>query len=151
VGAQLTSRRRRATDAGRVGELNLGQLVRERAGRDTFAIGFTTYAGEVTAASSWGGPAERQRVRPALPGSWEALLHERGAARLVVDTATLPGERLQRAIGAVYEPETELLSHYAHARISRQFDALVHVDETQALEPLDMASEPAAAQAIPRT
>jgi erythromycin esterase-like protein len=136
----------RATDAGRVGEVNLGQLVRQRERRETFAIGFTTYAGEVTAASSWGGPAERKRVRPALSGSWEALLHERGADRLVLDPATLAGERLQRAIGAVYEPETELVSHYVHARIAEQFHAVVHIDETQALEPLDVTSEWAAAE-----
>ena len=123
----------RATETGREGELNLGQLVRERAGADALLVGFTTYAGTVTAASDWGGPAERMRVRPALAGSWEELLHARGAARLVLDAAELPGERLQRAIGAIYRPQAERVSHYLRARIAEQFDAIVHIDETHAL------------------
>jgi erythromycin esterase-like protein len=77
------------------------------------------------------------RVLPALAGSWEELLHARGAARLLLDTAELPGERLQRAIGAIYRPETERISHYVSARVAEQFDVLVHIDETNALAALD--------------
>jgi len=130
----------RATETHREGELSLGQLVRERAGAQTLIVGFTTYAGTVTAASEWGGEAERRRVRPALPGSWEELLHRQGAARLLLDTAELPGERLQRAIGAIYSPQTERVSHYLRARIAEQFDAVVHIDETRALRPLEVTS-----------
>ena len=126
----------RATEMGSLGELNLGQLVRERAGAGALLVGFTTYAGTVTAADEWGGPAQRMRVRPALQGSWEQLLHERGIGHALLDTSELPGERPQRAIGVIYRPETERVSHYVDARIAGQFDAVVHIDETCALEPL---------------
>jgi erythromycin esterase-like protein len=129
---------------GRSGELNLGQLVRERAGGDTVLVGFTTYAGTVSAASDWGGPAERKRVRPALPGSYEELLHRAGLPAFLLPlrdggpaSAVLRRERLERAIGVVYRPETERVSHYLHARLPDQFDAVVHLDETTALRPLD--------------
>jgi erythromycin esterase-like protein/predicted phosphoribosyltransferase len=131
----------RATELGQSGELNLGQLVRERAGGDALLIGFTTYSGTVTAASDWGAPAERKRVRRALPGSWEELLHQSDMARFLVDPARLRGRRLERAIGVVYRPETERASHYFHARVAEQFDALIHIDETRALEPLETTSE----------
>jgi erythromycin esterase-like protein len=131
----------RATDLSRLGELNLGQLVRERAGADTFSVGWTTYAGTVTAASSWGGEAERKRMLPALAGSWEDEFRRAGAGRVVIDPRAMHGERLQRAIGAVYEPETERMSHYMHARIAEQFDAVVHIDETRAVQPLELTSE----------
>ena len=68
----------RATEMARRGELNIGQLVRERHGRDAVLVGFTTYTGSVTAASGWGAAAERKRVRPAMPGSYEALFHAVG-------------------------------------------------------------------------
>jgi erythromycin esterase-like protein len=124
-------------------ELNLGQLVRERYGRDALAVGFTTYHGTVTAASDWDAPAERKRVRPALPGSYEALFHETGErrfllplrAREVVDA--LAGPRLERAIGVIYRPHTERVSHYFQARLPAQFDAVVHIDETRAVVPLE--------------
>jgi erythromycin esterase-like protein/predicted phosphoribosyltransferase len=132
----------RATELGQAGELNLGQLVRERAGADAaLLVGFSTYAGTVTAASQWGGPAERKRVRRALPGSWEELFHQSDLARFVIDPSTLQGRRLERAIGVVYMPETERASHYFHARIAEQFDAVVHIDETHAVEPLESTSE----------
>jgi erythromycin esterase-like protein len=131
----------RATELGQAGELNLGQLVRERAGEKALLVGFTTYSGTVTAASDWGGPAERKRVRRALPGSWEELLHHSDTARFLVDPASLRGRRLERAIGVVYRPETERVSHYFHARIADQFDAVIHIDETHALEPLETTSE----------
>ncbi len=133
----------RATEMGRRGELNLGQLARERWPGETFLLGFTTYAGTVTAASSWDAPAERKRVRPALPESFEALLHEAAEPRLLVDLSdgggveALRAARLERAIGVIYRPETERMSHYFEARIAGQFDALVHIDETRAVEPLE--------------
>jgi erythromycin esterase-like protein len=76
-----------------------------------------------------------------LPGSWEELLHERDLPRFWLDPANLPGRRLERAIGVVYRPETERISHYFHARLADQFDAVIHIDETHALEPLERTSE----------
>ena len=126
----------RATETDHVGELNLGQLLRERHGADVLLVGLTTFAGTVLAASDWGEPAERMGLLPALPGSWEELLHERGAARLLIASDELDGERLQRAVGVIYRPELELISHYLRARIAGQFDAVIHIDDTQALTPL---------------
>jgi erythromycin esterase-like protein len=131
----------RATEMGQRGELNLGQLVRTRHGGDALLVGLTTYAGTVTAASDCGRPAERRRVRRALPGSWEELFHEAGEPRVLIDPRRLHGVRLERAIGVVYRPETERISHYFLARLAAQFDALLHFDETTALEPLERTSE----------
>jgi erythromycin esterase-like protein/adenine/guanine phosphoribosyltransferase-like PRPP-binding protein len=131
----------RATELGQAGELNVGQLVRERHGADAVLVGFTTFTGTVTAASEWGGPAERKHVRPALAGSWEELLHERGVARFLLEPAAMGGRRLERAIGVIYRPETERHSHYFHARLALQFDAVIHIDETRALEPLERTSQ----------
>ena len=135
----------RATEMGRRGELNLGQLVNEAHGRDAVRIGFTTYTGSVTAASEWGEPAERKMVRPALGDSYEALFHDAALGNFYLDlrapTAAVTGlwepPRLERAIGVIYKPETERASHYFHARLPRQFDAIFHYDVTRALEPLE--------------
>jgi erythromycin esterase-like protein len=134
----------RATEMGRRGELNVGQLVRERYRRDAVLVGFTTHHGTVTAASDWGGPAERKRVRPALPGSYEATFHAAQLGRSLLtwresDSATeaLRDPGLERAIGVIYLPETERASHYFWARLPDQFDALLHFDETRAVEPLE--------------
>ena len=133
----------RATEMADHGELNLGQLVRERHGRDAVLVGFTTYTGTVTAASDWNAPAERKRVRPALPGSYEALFHAVGPPHFLLPLRdggsaadVLRQPRLERAIGVVYLPSSERLSHYFHARLPDQFDAVIHIDETRALEPL---------------
>jgi erythromycin esterase-like protein len=134
----------RATEMGQAGELNVGQLVREQYGQDTVLIGFSTYRGTVTAATEWDGPAERKRVRPALPDSYEALFHELDLGRFLIilregDAAITPlrRPRLERAIGVIYRPETERLSHYFSARLPEQFDAVLHCDETRAVEPLE--------------
>ena len=138
----------RATDMGDAGELNVGQLVRQRYGPDAVLVGLTTYRGTVTAASNWGAPAERKRVRPALSGSYEALFHDTGVPRFLLTlrdggkvVAALRERRLERAIGVIYLPETERLSHYFYARLPEQFDAVLHFDETQALEPLERTSQ----------
>jgi erythromycin esterase-like protein/predicted phosphoribosyltransferase len=131
----------RATEVGQAGQLNVGQLMRERHGGDTLLVGFTTYTGTVTAASDWDGPAERKHVRRALPGSWEQLFHEQGQPAFLLDTADIRGRRLERAIGVVYRPETERISHYFNARLADQFDAVIHLDETHALEPLERTSQ----------
>ncbi len=138
----------RATAMGERGELNLGQLLRERYGRDVVSVGFTTYAGTVTAASDWDQPAERKRVRPARPGSYEALFHALGAGRfllpLTAGSAAAPllrTARIERAIGVIYRPDTELQSHYFQSRLPDQFDAVLHFDETRAVTPLERTSE----------
>jgi erythromycin esterase-like protein len=131
----------RATELGQAGQLNVGQLVRERYGAQALLVGFTTYAGTVTAATAWGGAAERKEVRRALPGSWEELFHEQHSPAFTLDTSRLHGRRLERAIGVVYQPATERVSHYFNARLADQFDAVIHIDETTALEPLDNVSE----------
>ena len=134
----------RATQMGERGELNLGQLMRERHPRDAVLVGFTTYDGTVTAASSWGAPARRMRVRPAMAGSYEAVLHEAGMPAFMLCPlaagaagAALDDARLERAIGVIYRPETERQSHMFASRITRQFDAVIHIDRTRAVEPLE--------------
>lgn len=133
----------RATDMGESGELNLGQLARERYGQAAYLLGFSTYAGTVTAASDWGAPSERMAVRPGLPESYEAVFHAVEPANFVLwlhhEAAgqVLQTPRLQRAIGVIYRPQTERISHYFSARLPDQFDALIHLDQTSALEPLD--------------
>jgi erythromycin esterase-like protein len=134
----------RATEMGQSGEWNVGQLMRERHAGETALIGFSTYSGTVTAASDWGGLAQRKTVRPGLPDSYEALFHdvpqERFLLRLRDDrelAAALEAPRLQRAIGVIYLPETERISHYFHARLAQQFDAVIHIDATRAIEPLE--------------
>ncbi|MGH9458012.1 MAG: erythromycin esterase family protein [Thermoanaerobaculia bacterium] len=131
----------RATEMSRRGELNVGQLLREAHGEAVRNIGFTTYHGTVTAASDWDGPAERKQVRPGLAGSWEDLFHGVGGDFFLAMRDTTIGEleksRLERAIGVIYRPETERMSHYFHAAIARQFDAVIHLDRTRALEPLE--------------
>lgn len=144
----------RATEVGQLGEWNLGQLARERYGDATRLIGFSTYDGTVTAASDWGGRAERKQVRPALPESYEALFHEVGIARFLLDLRNdnpvrkaLMDRRLQRAIGVLYRPQTERQSHYFHAQLPQQFDAMIHVDRTTAVVPLEQVSKPTGGEA----
>ena len=133
----------RATAMGLRGELNVGQLARQQYGGDTALIGFTTFDGWVTAASGWGASTERKRVRPARPDSHEALLHSVGPPQFWLSTTDVPVHdvldqpRLERAIGVIYRPESELQSHYFEARLARQFDAVIHMDRTRALEPLE--------------
>ena len=133
-----------ATDRAQVGEWNVGQLTRERYGRDAVLVGFSTYTGTVTAASNWDADAERKRVNPGMSGSYEALFHAVGIPSFVLrlrdsdelaDALNTP--RLERAIGVIYRPRTERISHYFYARLADQFDALIHFDETRAVEPLE--------------
>jgi erythromycin esterase-like protein len=146
----------RATDMGRRGELNVGQLVRSQYGNKAVSIGFSTYTGTVAAASSWGGPAEMKRVRPGLEESYEALFHNVEQRRFMMlmgdDEATqiLQRPRLERAIGVIYLPETERVSHYFQARLPQQFDAMIHIDNSRAVEPLDQVQpEPAEPETFP--
>lgn len=138
----------RATDRAARGELNLGQLLRERYGREAVLVGFTTDHGTVTAASDWEGPAERKNVRPALPESYEAAFHASEIPRFLLtcgeripESDPLRGPMLERAIGVIYRPETERQSHYFNARLAQQFDAVLHFDETTAVEPLERTAQ----------
>jgi erythromycin esterase-like protein len=140
-----------ATEMGEQGETNVGALVGERWGDEACNIGFSTYTGTVTAATDWDGPAETKRVRPALPASYEELFHNVGGDFLLRMKDLTPDLRtrlcnplLQRAIGVIYRPDTERISHYFHARLPEQFDAMIHLDETTALIPLDRKPIPEA-------
>lgn len=126
-------------------ELNIGQLCRERFGRQAALIGFGTHSGSVMAASNWDEPAKVMAVRPSRPGSYEALCHETGLARFLVDLRPgaheplrrdLREPRLERYIGVIYRPETELMSHYARSSLPDQYDGFVWFDETRAVTPL---------------
>ncbi len=132
----------RATQMGVRGEWNVGQLAREQYCRDAVLVGSTTYDGTVTAAANWDAPVERKIVRPALPGSYEALFHDVSLERFMLDLRGSQAEglrepRLQRAIGVIYRPDTERGSHYIQACLPAQFDAVLHFDRTRAVEPLE--------------
>lgn len=135
----------RATEMGEKGEINLGQLVRQRYGRErSFLVGFTTHDGEVMAATEWDGPPEVKAVRPSLPNSFSRMFHDTGLGNftLLMRDGTpaalgLEERRLERAIGVLYRPETERASHYFEANLARQFDAVIHFDRTRAVQPLD--------------
>jgi protein-L-isoaspartate(D-aspartate) O-methyltransferase len=134
----------RYTEMGAVrDELNIGQLCRERFGDQAALIGFGTHTGTVAAASGWGGEMEVKRVRPSHRDSYERLCHDAGVRRFLLDLGSdsavqraLLKQRLERFIGVVYHPETELTSYYASASLPRQFDGFVWFDETSALTPL---------------
>jgi erythromycin esterase-like protein len=134
----------RATQFNERGELNVGQLVRQKHGDAAVLVGFTTFSGSVTAASEWDEPPQRKKVNPALPESYEALFHEPNIGRFFLNMRddgaiknSLREPRLERAIGVIYLPQTERFSHYFQAHLSDQFDAVLHFDETRAVEPLE--------------
>jgi len=131
-----------ATEMAMHGELNLGQLVRERFAERCYAIGFGTDRGTVAAATNWDGPMEVKEVRPAHPDSYEHLCHETGRAAFLLPLrqphalgmrAALLEPRLERAIGVIYRPDTELVSHYFQASLPMQFDEWIWIDETSAV------------------
>ena len=133
----------RATGASTRGELNIGQLVRQRHPDETLLIGFSTYNGMVTAAQDWEEPAEIMTVRDALPDSFEALFHRVTPHDFILNLRDkvevrklLVKPRISRFIGVIYRPDTERQSHYFDVTIPDQFDAVLHVDRTMALKPL---------------
>jgi erythromycin esterase-like protein len=138
-----------ATEVYSEGQTTLGTLARDLFPGKTRLIGMSTYTGTVTAASEWGGMAERKTVRPGLPNSVEELFHETDTGALYVkmrddgrpSAEPLDDVRLGRAIGVIYLPETERQSHYFHVRPADQFDAMIHIDNTRALEPLELSSQ----------
>lgn len=133
----------RATEMNERGEINLGQIVREQYDTTSYLLGFSTYHGTVRAAPDWDCESEIKKVLPALEGSYEDLFHAaskpnfflnlRGESHLI---RLLKQAELQRAIGVIYLPETERMSHYHFARLPYQFDGLIHIDKTNAVIPL---------------
>ena len=117
--------------------------MRQRHDGSSILVGFTTYTGTVLAAKEWGEPGSVRRVNPALPGSYSALFHAAGSGNFLLTLRgggaladALAQPRLERAIGVVYLPQAERQSHYFKARLSKQFDAVLHFDVTRAVEPL---------------
>nr|CAD6429078.1 protein-L-isoaspartate(D-aspartate) O-methyltransferase [Rhizobium sp. Q54] len=146
----------RATGMGRArGEINIGQLCRQRFGDDAALIGFGTHEGEVAAATDWDGDMEIKRIRPSLDGSYESLMHGTGLERFLLDLSRHPvlreelhTPRLERFIGVIYRPESERSSHYMEASLAQQFDAFVWFDRTTPVQPLS-ADDPH--QGVPET
>ena len=134
-----------ATEMGMHGEINLGQLARERFGDGAYIVGFGTDHGTVAAAANWDAPMRVMPVRPSHEDSYERLCHESGRGMFMLPLrnphfAPLRTEllhpRLERAIGVIYRPATELVSHYFQATLPAQFDEYIWIDETRAIEPL---------------
>jgi protein-L-isoaspartate(D-aspartate) O-methyltransferase len=137
-----------ATEMSSRGEYNIGQLCREEFGSDAYSIGFGMNSGTVAAASEWDGPMEIKAVRAAVRGSYERLCHEAGIARFLLRLRSpiapnlvegLSRPQLERAIGVIYRPETELQSHYFQADLPHQFDEYIWFDDTEAVSPLQTA------------
>ncbi|WP_370640167.1 erythromycin esterase family protein [Aurantimonas sp. HBX-1] len=149
----------RFTDMGAErGEINIGQLCRQAYGTDAALIGFGTHAGTVAAASEWDAPMEIKAVRPSRPDSYEALCHEAGEERFLLDLrqglrtdlrSALSQPRLERYIGVIYRPETERWSHYSFASLPDQYDAFVWFDETQAVVPVPTPVTPGEDETYP--
>jgi protein-L-isoaspartate(D-aspartate) O-methyltransferase len=147
-----------ATEMTTRGEWNVGQLVRESYGDDAFLIGFGTDHGTVAAAHEWDGPMERMAVRPSHRESYERICHDTEVPAFHLHLrqperpevrVELEEPRLERAIGVIYRPETELQSHYFQAVLPWQFDEYVWFDETSAVTPL--AAPPQREAGLPET
>jgi protein-L-isoaspartate(D-aspartate) O-methyltransferase len=148
-----------ATEMGRVrDEINIGQLCRESYGNEAALIGFGTDRGSVAAADDWDGPMKVKTVRPAHAQSYERLCRDAGISRFLLDLrdgeqeelrSVLMTARLERAIGVIYRPETELASHYFDAHLSNQFDGYVWFEETKAITPLSAGRQQGAPETYP--
>ena len=148
------------TDMGkRRGELNIGQLCKDRFDNRARLIGFGTHTGTVAAADDWDEPMKIKRVRPSLEGSYERMSHDSGMARFLLDLRAeeigrelkeaFGEERLERFIGVIYRPETERWSHYSECVLHKQFDAWVWFDETTAVTPLPGETRPGEEETYP--
>lgn len=135
-----------ATEMTRRGEHNIGQLCRAHFGSGSYHIGFGTNDGTVAAASNWDAPMQVMAVRPAHPQSYERMFHLTNAPGFLVPLhegghedlyERLVRPRLERAIGVIYRPESELASHYFEAVLPRQFDEYIWIDRTTAIKPFD--------------
>lgn len=138
----------KATEMGGRGEHNIGQLAKEEYGDEAYNIGFGTDHGTVAAASNWGGRMQFKEIRPSLDGSYERLMHQADVERFMLQLRDkskalikkLEGMHLERAIGVIYRPGTELQSHYFQASLPNQFDEYIWFDETEAVSPLQISS-----------
>jgi protein-L-isoaspartate(D-aspartate) O-methyltransferase len=135
-----------ATELGARGEINVGELCRRHFGDAAYAIGFGTDHGTVAAASDWNAPMEIKTVRPAHEESYERICHDSAVGRFFLALRgqgdvrrALMEPRLERAIGVIYRPETEMASHYFAAHLPRQFDEYTWFDETTSVRPLASA------------
>jgi erythromycin esterase-like protein len=148
------------TDMGkRRGELNIGQLCKERFDARARCIGLGTHSGTVAAADDWDMPMQIKEVRPSLEGSHERMSHDSGIARFLLDLRpeeigrdlrqALGDERLERFIGVIYRPETERWSHYSECVLHGQFDAWVWFDRTEAVTPLPGEMRPGEDETYP--
>jgi protein-L-isoaspartate(D-aspartate) O-methyltransferase len=143
------------TEMGLRGEHNVGSLCRDKFGNGAYLIGFGTYTGQVAAAEDWGSPMEIMDVKPSHPESYEYLCHETGIPAFLLPLRSgsqqlrseLKHPRLERAIGVIYRPRTEMASHYFPASLPGQFDEYIWLDETSAVDALG----PEAGQGIPET
>jgi protein-L-isoaspartate(D-aspartate) O-methyltransferase len=134
-----------ATEMGAGGQTNVGELCRGRFGTAAYLIGQGTDHGTVAAAANWDEPVDFMQVRTAFPGSYENLCHESRVEVFLLPLryprksdvrVELNTSRLERAIGVVYRPDTELASHYFHALLANQFDEFIWFDRTRAVSPL---------------
>jgi protein-L-isoaspartate(D-aspartate) O-methyltransferase len=133
-----------ATEMGARGEINVGYLCRQRFADKAYLVGFGTHEGTVAAASDWGAPMEIKTVRPSHPDSYERLCHDAGLNAFLLPlrekrqrvVRELEPPRLERAIGVIYRPETELASHYFNASLPHQFDEYIWFDRTRAVDAL---------------
>jgi erythromycin esterase-like protein len=137
----------RATEMGERGEWNVGQLVREKYGEaKTRLIGFTTHTGTVAASDNWDEPAQLKQVRPSHKDSYEQMFHQTEISGFFLNLRDaemknlLSRPQLERAIGVIYRPQSERVSHYFAARLSEQFDGVIHFDKTRSVVPLDKTS-----------
>jgi protein-L-isoaspartate(D-aspartate) O-methyltransferase len=134
-----------ATEMSARGEHNIGQLCRQHFGRNVYTIGFGTHDGTVAAASNWDAPMEIKSIRPSHPNSYEYLCHATGTARFLLPLrgadsrliGALCKPRLERAIGVIYRPDSELASHYFQANLPQQFDEYIWFDRTKAVTPFE--------------
>jgi protein-L-isoaspartate(D-aspartate) O-methyltransferase len=134
-----------ATEMFSRGEHNIGYLCRKEFGSAAYSIGFGTNHGTVAAASNWDGPMEIKAIKPALRDSYENTCHESNVSSFLLNLRQMPTDvaaelrkpRLERAIGVIYRPETELASHYFQAVLPNQFDEYIWIDKTNAVEPLE--------------
>ena len=147
-----------ATAMGWRGEFNLGELCKLAHAEEAISIGFGTDRGKVAAAAEWGGDMEIKTIRPARADSWEFAFRHAGYARSLTDwfgplhralAKSLRQSLLQRAIGVVYRPESELLSHYFEAVLADQFDAYVWFEQTTAITPLGLEHPRGAPETYP--
>jgi len=137
-----------ATEMSMRGEINIGQLCREEFGDSVYSIGFGTDNGTVAAASDWDGPMGFKKVQPSQRGSYEKLFHDVGLPGFFLGLRDIESQslkdalskpRIQRAIGVIYRPETELASHYFQAVLPQQFDEYVWIDSTESVQPFETA------------